>query len=61
MAHDKNELRTYCNDLRKTADLIEAALDRKRPKTGTWEQLEVQLNEAASAAWEVLTNLDGDR
>ena len=61
MAYDKNDLHTYCNGLRKTADLIEAVFDRKRSETGTREQLEVQLNEAASAAWEVLTNFYGGR
>jgi hypothetical protein len=34
MAYDKTDLHVYCDDLRRTADLIEAKLNRNRPHKG---------------------------
>jgi hypothetical protein len=63
MAYDhKTEVRIHAGDLRVLASRIETALGMKRyrkPKTGTWEQLDKKLNAVCNAACEVLEDIKG--
>jgi hypothetical protein len=59
--YDKTDLHVYCDDLRATADLIEANLNRNRPHKGSWDAINMKLNDACNAAWSVLWDLDGDQ
>jgi hypothetical protein len=60
-SYDKTELYVFVNDIRRTADLIDAKLKRDKPVKGTWAELETKLNDLASNVYQALLDLDGDQ